>query len=195
MVDPKQDAPADDSIGADIAKSIASKGAQGVLGLAGMPGDVRRAVLDSLQWLHGHIVDNLGQSPEWAAEQKKGLQDVIDLEMDGKINGERVLNFSRAPSTAEIKDAVEKKAGTTFYKPQTSPGAVIGAGAEYIPLSLAGPGGLIPKIAGGFLTGAGPEAKRQYFPGDSVPAPPAPQNKTLAEILAARDQVDPKTQQ
>jgi hypothetical protein len=92
---------------------------EGAIGLAGLPGDARNAALNGVEWLHGLIVDRWpGVTPERATELKQNLHDAIELSVNATINGEKVANFSRTPTSREIRQASSKDWRVTLRRPR-----------------------------------------------------------------------------
>lgn len=129
-----------------ITKAAGVGVAKGAIGLAGMPGDIRNLLLQGVEGLHGLVVDHFpGIEPERAAELKKNLHSAIDLTVNGVKDGEKVANFSRAPTSPEIQGAVEQKTGE-FRKPGNMAEEFAQTGGEFLPAAMAGPGGIARKV-------------------------------------------------
>src|SRR3569623_129212 len=107
---------------ADVGKSIVSKGAEGLLGLAGMPGDLVELGARGLDRATRGIGSLMGQDFAPRADQTPLL------------------------GSGQIKNAVEGVTGQ-FYEPQTTPGKYAGAVAEMLPAMLGGPESLATKFA------------------------------------------------
>lgn len=107
---------------ADVGKSIVSKGAEGLIGLAGMPGDLVELGARGLDRATRGIGSLMGSDIAPRADQSPLL------------------------GSGQIKNAVEGVTGQ-FYEPQTTAGKYAGAVAEMAPAMLGGPESLATKFA------------------------------------------------
>jgi hypothetical protein len=118
------------SVGADIAKGGGIGLAQGVIGLAGLPGDTRALAM-------------LGASKALAA---LGMpQEHIDY-------ANKVLSESApgggplfGPTSSDIQSKIENVTGP-FYQPQTVPGQYARTAGQFIPAAIGGEEALIPRL-------------------------------------------------
>lgn len=115
----------------DVAKSAGTGLAKGAIGLAGLPGDIRSALLSGVEGLHGLVVDHLGLPADRAKELKDNLHGAIDFSMND-------AGASRVPTSAEIQKAVEAKTGD-FRKPETTAGKYAETAASFVPATVLAP--------------------------------------------------------
>lgn len=111
---------------ADVAKSAGIGLAQGAIGLAGLPGDI------------GSLAS--------AAAKSVGIPEIIQ---EGVHMGTQAVPGLRAftgPSSQDLREKIEGVAGS-FYKPKTTAGEYVRTLGEFAPFALAGPGGVVRKVA------------------------------------------------
>lgn len=153
----------------DVAKSIPSGLGKGGIALAGLPGDVRSLLLKGIEGVHGFAINKLGYSPEEAKKLKDNLHNAIEFSVNGTMpDGTKALDFSRAPTSSEVRTAVEKKTGP-LYEPKTTPGKFTGKVAEFIPGALIGGGGTARNLVNlAVAPGVADEATRELTKGTSA---------------------------
>lgn len=106
---------------ADVGKSIVSKGAEGLIGLAGMPGDLVELGARGLDRATRGIGSLMGQDIAPRPDQEAAL------------------------GSGQIKHAIEGMTGQ-FYEPQTTTGKYFGSVAEMLPAMIGGPESLVTKF-------------------------------------------------
>ncbi len=114
------------STAADVAKSAGIGLAKGGIGLAGISGDVRELN---------------AKAAEYAAE-KFGIQ----LPEGAASRVLRHVPLMGGPSSQDIRSTIEDKTGK-FYEPQTTTGKFAERVGEFAPAAVAGPGGVIRRVA------------------------------------------------
>ncbi len=97
----------------DVGRSVASQFGQGVVDLAGLPGDAQQLVNRGMDWA-------MGTTPEEQAKM---------AEMGGQT----------MPTTDQLRKPIEQATGP-FYESKTTPGKYAGAAARFAPSIMAGPG-------------------------------------------------------
>jgi hypothetical protein len=110
----------------DVAKSIPSGIAKGVTYLAGLPGDVSRAMESGIDWAG----TKLGAKP-LSDEAKQQLH---------------AMQWLRAPASSDLQKAAESVTGK-FYEPKTVAGQYANTIGEFAPAALSGPGGILRRLA------------------------------------------------
>jgi hypothetical protein len=118
---------------ADIAKSGGIGVAKGAIGLAGLPGDARGLLSAGFS----AAADKLGVSPETVGNIKDTAYNITKHIPN--------LNVLTAPGSQEIQKKIEGVTGE-FYQPQTVAGEYAQTAGEFIPASLAGPGGVVRRL-------------------------------------------------
>lgn len=103
----------------DVAKSGATGVGRGIMGLAGLPGDIQSAASNAGQW----IGDKLGLKP-LPDEQKRKLARTL------------------GPTSSDIQSRVEFERGP-LYQPKTTIGKYAQTAGEFLPAIVGGPGGLV----------------------------------------------------
>lgn len=107
---------------ADVGKSIVSKGAEGLIGLAGMPGDLVELGARGLD------------------RATRGIGSLVGADIAPRADQEATLG------SGQIKHAIEGMTGK-FYEPQTTAGKYAGSVAEMLPAMIGGPESLATKFA------------------------------------------------
>src|SRR6185369_2692977 len=133
-----------------LAKQTGIGVAKGAIGLAGLPGDAAVLVEKGGDWLASKLPSipetTLGkflreESAKTAATSRLGAR--------GDVPGSYEL-----PTSHDIQSFVEKVTGP-FRKPQNQAEADVETAGEFLPAALAGPGGLVRKVATQALIPAG----------------------------------------
>lgn len=109
----------------DVAKSVGIGAVRGTLGAAGLVGDLSDYGAKGLKIASDFIADKIG----------------VDRYVPP---GESVLN--KIPTAKSLTEAVEGQTGE-FYHPQTPYGKYAETVGEFIPSAMAGPGGIVRKLA------------------------------------------------
>ncbi len=110
----------------DVAKSGPTGLAKGIIGMAGMSGDVREFNANVVNWVSkalGHEV-----SPETASQ-------VL-----------RMLPLMQGPTSEKLRSATESVTGK-FHEPQTMAGRFAETVGEFVPAVIGGPGSTVSKLA------------------------------------------------
>lgn len=143
----------------DYAKDTALSGgvglAKGIIGLAGLPGDLRSAASQLGGWLSSKM-PNIPQDAESLKYAKK-------YGSRGDL-GSGVLDL---PTSAEIRAPIENVTGE-FYKPKTSVGNYAETVGEFVPASIVGPGAMPAKLMAAAAGGIGSEVAGQLTKGTSA---------------------------
>jgi hypothetical protein len=138
----------------DIAHSAGTGIAKGAIGLAGLPGDIG-SLLSAGVDAAGHY---LGADPARLQAAKEAVSGPIS-----RIPSP--LTALTGPGAADIQKGVEGYTGQ-FYQPQTTLGQGAQTIGEFVPASLAGPGGIARRlVTGAVLPGAASEAAGQVTEG------------------------------
>ena len=116
-----------------IAKQSGIGVAKGVIGLAGLPGDVQQLAGKAADW----IKSKLPELPEPSEENKR-------MAAQYSSRGDLGPSF-QLPTSADIQGAIEKVTGP-FRKPQNQTEADAETFGEFLPAALAGPGGVARKV-------------------------------------------------
>ncbi len=135
---------------ADVAKSGGIGVVKGGIGIAGFPADVAKALGNARdKYLTNPIAKAIGAEP-----LPEGGADPADY-----------------IGSHAIQSAIEKNVTGEFYKPQTTAGKYAETVGEFVPAALAGPGGIVRKLAiGAAVPGIASEAAGQATAG--TPAEP-----------------------
>lgn len=151
----------------DVAKSVPVGLGKGAIGIAGLPGDVRSLLLKGVEGLYSLALDKM--DPKEAQKLKDNLHNAIEFSVNGKMpDGSKVLDFSRAPTSSEIRSKVEAKTGP-LYEPKTTTGKFAGKVAEFVPGALIGGGGTARNLVNfAVAPGVADEATRQLTEGTSA---------------------------
>ena len=145
------------SVAADVAKSIPSGVASGVIGLAGLPGDAKafvEAKLNKITDLFPH--PDINSRRETAEGWYKNVVDAL----------EKARSALDLPTSAGIQNKVEEATGK-FYEPQTTPGKFAHTAAEFVPAAvLTGSEGIAANVLkGAVLPGVASEAAGELTEG------------------------------
>jgi hypothetical protein len=130
----------------DVAKSAGVGLGKGVIGVAGMAGDVRSLA---------------GRGIDYAANAAGISPDVVSRAKDyatqaSKLNPITAM-LTQAPTSAQVRAPIEEQTGK-FYESQTPAGRYTGAAMEMVPGALMGPGGPVRNaIAFGAIPGLASE--------------------------------------
>lgn len=152
---------------ADVGKSIVSKGAQGLIGLAGMPSDIAELGARGLDYATRGIGGALGY-------------DIAPREAQQPLLG-----------SEQIKNAVEKVTGD-FYEPQTTAGKYAGSVAEMLPAIAGGPESLAARfVTRAAVPGLASEAAGQAAHGTAL-EPAARIAAAIAGGLGAAKAIAPR---
>lgn len=149
------DGPSAGDYAADMAKSGGVGLGKGIIGVAGLPGDLRQAAWDFGAWIRSKIPE-IKDDPESLKYAKK-------YGSRGDL-GPGVIGM---PTSAEIRAQIENVTGK-FYQPQTLPGKYAETVSEFLPASAIGPGGIGLKVASAVAGGVGSEAAGQLAAGKSA---------------------------
>lgn len=128
----------------DVAKSGGIGLAKGAIGLAGALGDLTDLGAKGIEHASNFVSDKLGAERYKRPEQPSFLQNI--------------------PTSGSITKAVEEKTGK-FYEPKTTAGKYARTVGEFLPASLAGPGGMATKIGTGVTAALGSEGAGQLTEG------------------------------
>lgn len=139
----KSNLAAQPSTAEDVAKSGGIGVAKGTIGLAGMPADLGGLLAKGSKAAGDYIGGKLGFEPSPDLPQKSALDYL---------------------TSSGIQKAVESQTGE-FYKPKTKAGKYAETVGEFLPASLAGPGGLVRKVGTGVLSALGSEGAGQLTEG------------------------------
>lgn len=130
----------------DVAKSGSIGLAEGAIGLAGLPADMRSLAASGVRW----------------AADKLGAQDVV-----GALDALRAIGGDGATSKA-IQSKIEEKTGQ-FYQPQTTAGEYARTVGQFVPAAaIPGGGGLGARVATAVTGGLGSEFAGQMTKGTSA---------------------------
>lgn len=122
----------------DVAKSAGVGVGEGLIGLAGIPGDVRRTLLDGAEYLAGKM------SPEFSRTVSKVRPSVENvLRRVGPLSG---------ADSGEIKRSIERHTGE-FYQPQSTTGEYARTLGQFAPNAIS-PGTLARRVVGGVVAPA-----------------------------------------
>lgn len=121
------------NMAADAAKSVGVGLAEGAIGLAGMPGDIRELA----STVTSAIGNKLGISP-------RNIQGFKNVTSSVFQNAPIIGGVSTAPTSSDIRHGVENYTGE-FYKPQTVAGEYANTVGQFAPAALLGPGSLAKK--------------------------------------------------
>lgn len=130
----------------DVGKSFVSGVGSGITGLLGLPRDIA----------------DLAQSGVEYAAYKMGL--------NGKAAGETFSTInptSYLPSSSNFKQGAERVTGD-FYQPHTLPGEFAQTTGEFAPSAVAGPGGVVRKVAMTVIPAIASEASGQATKGTNA---------------------------
>lgn len=140
-------------VGEDMLKGGATGVAQGALSLGGLVGDAQNLLIDRpTEWFMG----KMGYTPDQAKNVTSAR----------RATG----TFGGAPTTEQLTGMVEKQTGP-MYQAQTSPGKFAQTAGQFLPASVLGPGGMVPKVATGLGAAVGSEAAGQLTEGGPFEAP------------------------
>lgn len=114
----------------DALKSLGVGVAKGVVGLAGMPGDITEIANHGGDWVDEHAL-----TPEQQAK--------IPSTFDERFSGRAANMF---PTSGEIQKSVEGKTGA-FYDPRTTIGQYAQTAGEFLPSIVGGPETLATRLA------------------------------------------------
>lgn len=147
-------------VGEDIAKAAPGAAVGGLSNAIGLPGSISQLntlAAKGIAWAGGKL---LGYKPEDIAKVQELLAD----------SGEKERTFA---TPAEIKKGIEKDVTGPLYEAQTPVGKVASKTLETVtnPVSYAGPGGALLKLAGAAGAGAGGEVARQAAEGTGYEVP------------------------
>jgi hypothetical protein len=132
----------------DVAKSAGIGVARGVIGLGGLVGDVTDLGAKGLEKASDFISDKVGIDRYKRPEGGSALDNI--------------------PTSQSITKAVEGVTGD-FYKPETTAGEYARTVGEFLPASIAGPGGIIRKVGmQAVLPGVASEAAGQATEGTPI---------------------------
>ena len=138
------------SLAGDIGKSAGIGLAEGAIGVAAAPGDMRSLGASATGWLAG----KLGAGPE-TQQTVRSVTDAV-----GRLNPLTML----APTSSQIKEAVTPFTGE-FYKPQTTAGEFAKTTASFLPGAAIAPGGMARNLIAGAGAGFGSETGGQIAKG------------------------------
>lgn len=142
------DAPSALDTAKDVAKSAGIGVAKGAIALGGLVGDLTDLGSKGLEKASNFVNEKIGVEPYKRSEAGSFLDNI--------------------PTSQSITKAIEGKTGE-FYKPQTTAGHFAETIGEFLPASIAGPGGLARKIAmGAVLPGVASEAAGQATEGSAI---------------------------
>lgn len=126
---------------AEVAKGVVKQlgvgVAKGGIGLVGLPGDVRNAASAATDY----IGDKLGVDPQTVEAFKGGVKKIAEYSPDPVTR-----TMATAPTSHDIQGRVENITGP-FRKPQNQTEADAETFGEFGAAGLAGPGGLLRKLA------------------------------------------------
>jgi hypothetical protein len=148
----------------DVAKSGAVGVAEGTIGLAGLPGDLRTLAKRGVEYIAGEDAAN-------RFEKSPG-------QMMAGPGGALMRLIERAPTSQQIKAPIEEVTGE-FYEPKTTAGEYAKTTGEFAPAVLAGPGGAIRKTAMTVIPSTASEMAGQ------VARKSAPEHEGKARFVAA----------
>ncbi len=134
----------------DVAKSAGVGIGKGVIGLAGMVGDLTDLGAKGLEAADKYISGKIGIEP-------------YKPPMD---RSKSILN--NIPTAAVIQKAVEDNVTGEFYKPQTIAGKYAHTAGEFLPAAAAGPGSAVSRVAAAMASGVGSEAAGQLTEGTAA---------------------------
>jgi hypothetical protein len=161
----------EDSI-ADVAKSTGVGVGQGVIGLAGLPGDARELAARGLQKAADRLAP--GSAPV-AAEALSRLVPALTPLMPW------LPALLQAPTSSQLQQAAESVTGP-FYQPKTSAGEYARTIGEYAPAALAPGGGFLSSLLRfAVLPGLASETAGQLTKGSAA----EPWIRALAGLAAA----------
>lgn len=137
------------SVTTDVLKSAGTGVVRGAAAIAGLPGDIQRG----MEWVGDRVGDLIfgADTPEQAAAVAK------------------IKEAGRVPTTGEIRQAGTDLTGITLHEPETRAGRYAETIGEFIPGSMAGPGGVLSKITRfALLPGAASEAAGEATEGTPI---------------------------
>jgi hypothetical protein len=134
---------------ADVAKSLGTGIMRGAAGLAGMPADIGRGLVNLAFQGGGYLI---------GADQAKLVEDAAKAEalMSGRAMA--------APTSAGIVRGIESVTGP-MYTPRGTAGEFAETVGEFVPAAVAGPGGLVRKTAMAVVPGVASETAGQVAEG------------------------------
>lgn len=128
--------PPKESLGSDLAKSTASGLASATAGTLGALGDARSLLSGATDWAGG----KLGVDPE----KVQSLKNVVSAASHVVPGGDLLAN---APTSRDIIKSAPDPIVSPDYKPQTTGGAFLKTGAEFLPGAFLGGGeGLLARL-------------------------------------------------
>lgn len=136
------------SIAMDVAKSAGTGLGKGVLGIAGMVGDLSDLGAKGLETATNFVSDKLG------VERYK--------------RPEKASLLNNIPTSQSLQKAVEDNVTGEFYKPQTTAGKYAMTTGEILPAVVAGPGRMGAKLLSGVGAGVGSEGAGQFTEGTAA---------------------------
>ena len=146
--------PQNSSIAADVAKSGGVGLVEGLIGSAGMLGDVN---------------DLLGRGTAWVASKLAGDQPSPEQAQQIEAMRAGPLGLLKPHSSAEIRRPIEQRTGE-FYKPQTVAGEYARTIGSFAPAAVGGSGGAASRIIGDIVVPAvASETLARGFGGDLEP--------------------------
>lgn len=121
----------------DVAKSVASKGAQGLISRSGIFGDASRGLDYGMAWLAAHGADKLGLLPKGKSADDLIQSMTSDYEAAAKKDAQNPTVMGRVesafgPTTKQLTTGLENAAGSKFYQPQTPEGKYAGNVAQFL---------------------------------------------------------------
>jgi hypothetical protein len=165
------------SVGEDLVKGVPTGLAQGVIGLAGTPGDLQNVAKAGSDVASEHGLNPFSWLGDKFANSKLGkfLQEDMEKHPDRAFGTGDVPGSYQLPSSGDIQGAIEKLTGP-FYQSKTPVGKGIQTAAQVLP-SIAAGGDTLPGViaksigAGATSEGAGEAADslKGYLPDAAQP--------------------------
>jgi hypothetical protein len=146
------------SVTSDVGRGAISGIQRGIYGIP----ETAQNISDLIESLPGRAVsggvwagEKIGALPAGSSEEfEKSTQNVRDIQK----RYEQKYGTNRLPSLADVTSAAETVGVPTAPRPQTTPGKIVEAGAEALPLAVVGPGSALERILAQFASGASSEA-------------------------------------
>lgn len=134
--------------GLDVAKSAGIGAVKGAIGLAGITGDARELIKRGAEKLTGQEPKQRSITDLVTGPRDQGEPGLESPSMVGTLAsflpGFKLV--ANAPTSSQVRSTVEGVTGP-LYEPKTAPGRVAETFGEMVPAGLAGPGGVVRKVA------------------------------------------------